>query len=1647
MITSPGMRSNRRSKPFPLLAGLLGLALTATAPAAVVITEIHYDPDVKTEPVEFIELHNTGGGAVDLSGWQFTEGVTYTFPGGTTLPAGGYLVVAANPAGLQAKFGVAALGPWLGTLSNEGEKITLKNAADGTEDSVEYQLGFPWPTVGDAPGYSIELINPTFDNDLGGNWRASKNLAGAQTTTLIASNSTWRFFKGTSEASSPATAWRALDFNDASWLTGAGAIGYGETFIATPLNDMLGNYTTVFLRKTFVVTNAAAIAALTLHAQYDDGFKVWVNGSNVANVNIPVGEVAYNGTASSSSREAYTYDAFNLSPPAGYLVEGTNIIAVQGANASSGSTDFFFDAQLTASSSGDGPTPGAPNSVFATNAPPQIRQVDHSPNAPTNNQAVTVAARITDPEGVSSVALQYQIVTPGNYIEITDAAYTNAANWITLAMNDAGSNGDALVGDSIYTAVIPASVQQHRRLIRYRIVATDGVGGSVTVPYADDPQPNFAYFCYNGVPAWSGAVRPGVTPVLNFDTNVMRRLPAVHLIANSNSVVDATWGLLTGRYDGDLYKWGGTLVYDGKVYDHIRYRARGGVWRYAMVKNMWKFDFNRGHDFQMRDDYGRKLDTKWTKLNLGACIQQRGFGHRGEQGMFESVGSRLFELAGVESFKTSFLQFRVIDGVAEAGSDQYEGDFWGLYLGVEQENGRFLDEHGLPDGNLYKMENGTGELNNLSPTGPTDKSDLNYLLGNYDNASDAWWRTNWVLTNFYSFQTIAQAIHNYDIGGGKNYFYYRHPDSGLWKIIPWDLDLTWAHNMWLPEWGGLTAITPRILTGATNVAGTGNQTGTHNLTLSGQRPAFELEFRNRVREIRDLLFNTNQAWQLIDEYAGLARGPTNGNTFLDADRAMWDWNPKMTNGTYTPHTWNAGQGEFYQWWNEPTVSKDFNGCIQLMKNYVVVRSEHLDELATDAAIPATPTIQYAGAGGYPLNGLQFTCSAFSDPQGNGTFAAMQWRAAEVLDTNAPAYDPTEPPPYEITAQWDSGELTSFAGGLTIPPDALKAGRAYRVRVRMMDNTGRWSHWSAPVQFITTAPTTAAAMLAYLRVSEVMYSPTAGSDCEFIELHNTSPDQTLDISGAAFTAGVNFNFPAGTTIASNGYLLVIPTTNVTAFRAQYGLTTNVPVVGAYSSKLDNAGEPVTLKTSPGGAEISAFEYNDSRHWPLAADGGGHSLVPLNPGAPGQGTGALDYPGNWRASTFIGGSPGQADPAPLGLTVRLNEITAHTDYTNAARPEYDSDDWIELVNVTATNINLGGWYLSDDPAQPALWAIPAVNLPAGGRVVFSEVGGFHDPITTGFGLDKAGEQVLLSHLPGGAANRVADAIGFSGQENDRSLSRYSDGGDWWYVTLRTTNSPNSAPLSGLRISEFMYQPPLLGTNDNTRDEFVEIHNPTATDITLQSPVGAWRLDGGVSYTFPANTVLTAGQTLLVVSFAPTDVASSNAFRAAYGVTNGLRLFGPCTGKLGNRSDVISLERPQEPDAVGDPYSWVLEDEVVYGNQSPWPSAAAGGGSALKRLSFTQHGSDPANWSVASPTPGSQPQMIATSPPQLGAQFTGSQLQLTWPPDHIGWQLQAQTNHLGLGLGTNWSTIASSADTNQMTLPLNTTNGAVFFRLIRP
>ena len=76
-----------------------------------------------------------------------------------------------------------------------------------------------------------------------------------------------------------------------------------------------------------------------------------------------------------------------------------------------------------------------------------------------------------------------------------------------------------------------------------------------------------------------------------------------------------------------------------------------------------------------------------------------------------------------------------------------------------------------------------------------------------------------------------------------------------------------------------------------------------------------------------------------------------------------------------------------------------------------------------------------------------------------------------------------------------------------------------------------------------------------------------------------------------------------------------------------------------------------------------------------------------------------------------------------------------------------------------------------------------------------------------------------------------------------------------------------------------------------------------------------------------------------------------------------------------------------------------------------------------------------------------MVATNPTNLTCKVGASQLTLSWPADHLGWRLQAQTNNLAHGLGTNWVDVAGTAVTNQFSLPINSANGSVFYRLVYP
>jgi hypothetical protein len=504
---------------------------------------------------------------------------------------------------------------------------------------------------------------------------------------------------------------------------------------------------------------------------------------------------------------------------------------------------------------------------------------------------------------------------------------------------------------------------------------------------------------------------------------------------------------------------------------------------------------------------------------------------------------------------------------------------------------------------------------------------------------------------------------------------------------------------------------------------------------------------------------------------------------------------------------------------------------------------------------------------------------------------------------------------------------------------------------------------------------------YLRVTEVMYNPAGGTplrDREFIEFCNIGP-VSLDLNPVVISNGIDFVF-AGSSVTNLGpgeYVVVVK--DVAEFSSMYD-TNGMLIAGPYSGRLSNGGEGIILRGELNEVLI-AFDYSDGRGWPLAADGAGHSLVPLDSAIPGEVDGSLYHGANWRQSAFLDGSPGEADPDPI-VDILLNEIMAHTD----GPLPWDSDDWIELYNTRSTNISTSGgtWYLSDDADNLTNWAIPpAVVIPGNGFITFSETNDFHNPITSGFGIDKAGEQVFLTYLPPVGKGRVADAVAFKGQENNVSLGRYPDGDPDWYPLALTPNAANALPSSHVVINEIMYHPlpTLANPEDNTNDEYIELYNPTENLVTFENAVGTWRIDGGVEYNFPANTTLGADGYLVIVPFDPlTDVVARTAFLDSYVLANGqVTMLGPYSGKLSNRGERIALERPQAPEPPSGTISWVIVDEVIYFHQVPWTLDPDGSGLPLQRNQTTTSGNNPGSWVVGvAATPGLPPVKVAITSP---------------------------------------------------------------------
>jgi hypothetical protein len=1300
-------------------------SLTIAARADIVINEVHYAPDPKTLPHEFIELQNTGDAAMDLGGWSLTSGVSFTFPAGTMLDAGSYLLLSGNPAALTAAYFPP---PANGSATYDYATVPNGSAFPGT--TLTGQDGWVEPAGGTGVKVRNDInVVPGFSgnnayNSAAGVYATRKNNAAfgyaipASTTTLKLS------LVGRINGTATAAFGPGCDANNNGSINSANALGeYGFEFgyqsntwfirqaaqgtvTQSPnLGLGAGGHSWYMELRVDLTANAGDGAGSLYVKQLGDTGNNPVNDTLTAvpslqNINLRIKRMTANGGNSSPTAwngiltrvGAGNIDALHMewsggtgsNPPqmftftGGLSNEGEQITLRDANGVVHDQVDYQAEFPWPVAAAGDGPsmqlihpgldndlggswrsaapTPGAMNAVFAANAPPQLRQVEHFPSTPAAGAPVTVSVKATDPDGVGSVSLSYQVVTPGSYIpaflplpysqfvaspstpRTANPAFEDPANWTSIAMLDDGLNGDALAGDGIFTAAIPG--QPNRTLLRYRISAVDALAASVRIPHADDPSLNFACFVYNGVPAYTAGTRT-VRPEgigYTYPAVVMNSLPVHTLITrpedlkycNAYSSLGDSGLQIPKSNDAarSAFNWEGAFVHEGVVYDHMRYRLRQANDRYAGDgKRSMRFRFNRGHYFQARDHEDKKVKEKWESINTGKMSR---FGGANVSGLREVVNAELWRLFGVDMPHYYHAHFRVIDGAEEAPAGtngQYLGDFFGLAMFYEDFEGSFLDNRDLPDGNVYKWKDGFTNPATLqqfqASDAVTDGSDFNAIYQQLRPERDSAWlrqRVDW--DNWYRYHGIVEAVRHYDFGVTsahlKNRGWYFMPAAGaplgLLRHIPHDHDATWYRGYHDGLTVGIGVDFPmQAIYGYNGVT---------------EKAEFTTEYRNVLRELRDLLWRQEVVNPMIDRTAARI------SAFHDADRDRWLSAPATAGfeAGVTPLATVVSEMKNFAFVADTVNGATLNGG----------RGTYLEQLANDSAIPATPAITYTGTAGYPSNGVSFQASAYS---GTNTAAAIEWRLAEITDPAAPAYDPLAPQMYEITAMWQVKNAAPFSTAQTIPMLALRPGHTYRLRARHTDATNRVSHWSAPVQFTVALPNVSLFQQA-LVISEVNYNPAPTTQAErdagfldsdlfeWIEVKNVS-DHPVDMTGLRFTKGADFDFPSGWTIPPGGFVLAVKDLN--AFRQRWGTLHDTIIAGSYgSANLSNAGEEIKLSYGAG-TEVRAFTYDDSAPWPEAADGTGKTMVLISPDSRPEHT----RPENWRASAAPCGSPGAND----------------------------------------------------------------------------------------------------------------------------------------------------------------------------------------------------------------------------------------------------------------------------------------------------------------------------------------------------------------------------------------------------------------------
>ncbi|MCZ6792112.1 MAG: lamin tail domain-containing protein, partial [Planctomycetota bacterium] len=491
----------------------------------LVINEIFYQPP-EDRRGEFLELYHRGTEPLDISGFRFTKGIAYTFPEGTVVQPGEYVVLTEDPGILLENHGVDA-HRYEGQLADGGENIRLVDRLGNVVDEVRYHDGGEWSRWSDGDGSSLELIDPRQENDFPTAWTDSDE--------------------------SEKTRWEELSYEVPRYAPA------GES----ELHLFLAGKGVCRIDDVAVIRESDG-SNLVANSGFEEDTRPWrIEGTHVDSHRITSDrhsgeaclELVATGKGDSGCNRLETdvarlgRESLTVSLWARWL-RGASLLIAHGEFAA-GRWPGTRDVNLSNNSLGrrlrltvpvDLGTPGRENSARALlretgddNLGPVMADARHVPTSPAAGEPVTVVARIADADGVERAEILYKLD------DGTLEGFQSAE------LFDDGAHEDGRPGDGLYGGTIPGfPLRSH---VIYTIQATDTAGSTGRLP-SRAPEESFVY-------AVEGRVAEQIQVVLDRASDRELRTRRLH----SNDLVD------------------GTFVYDGEdVYYNVGLRYRGSPW-------------------------------------------------------------------------------------------------------------------------------------------------------------------------------------------------------------------------------------------------------------------------------------------------------------------------------------------------------------------------------------------------------------------------------------------------------------------------------------------------------------------------------------------------------------------------------------------------------------------------------------------------------------------------------------------------------------------------------------------------------------------------------------------------------------------------------------------------------------------------------------------------------------------------------------------------------------------------------------------------------------------------------------------------------------------------------------------------------------